>query len=1736
MIERWQIDYDTKPLHSVPGSKLPANVVRGANTYPIAPNGDMNCPTLALTIARFVESAYMQHFGQPSYKSRILRFFLLLVLSLAVQGGNLPARAQGDSQPPTVIVESPFPGAYGQAVNSNVTATFSEAIQPASVAFVLRDSANTIVPANLSYDAATHTVTLHPNADLLASRTYTATVSGAMDLAGNTMSSPAVWSFSTGQPGFQESVIFSGLDSPTAFQFASDGRVFVAQKSGLIVVFNSLNASTSTVFADLRTNVHNFGNRGLLGLALDPSFPTVPYVYVFYTYDAPIGGLAPTWGAPGASADMCSAPSGACVVSGRISRLQANGNVMTGTEQVLVEDWYQQYPGQSVGNLAFGPDGALYASAGDGASSSFVDLGQTDSASPDPPNEGGALRSQDLRTPADPVTLDGSIIRIHPDTGLPVRENTSMTVGTPTVDANGVKSYLVTSTFQGSQPLTVRVLEPTNPPLGKPRRFLYVLPVEAGVTNLSSNWSDGLEELRLLDVPNRFNLTLIAPSFNYEPWYGDNSTDPTLWMESFIIRDLVPFGDTFAQGTDIPQRFLIGFSKSGNGVLFLILRHPNVFSAAAAWDAPAQLSDLTAFNYLSMNFGTQTNYNLYNIPSLVLTNAQPFTKQNRLWISGDVAAWTADMIALHNQLTAASILHTWVQGGTRVHSWSSGWLNGAVTALDANATATAPVDNNEQRVIAYGLRSPRLTFRPGTQEIWVADNGWNSTEEINRIPNTTNGIVENFGWPCYEGSATTSYSGSSICSLLYSQLAATTAPYYSYDHQQKVVPGDEGGVGSGAISGLAFYDTGSYPANYQGALFFSDYLRNNIWVMFHGSNGLPDPTNRANFLLGAASPVDLKTGPGGDLFYADLNGGTIRRIAYLRPVVRSNGQPVGSLTAGTTQTMVSLATDQNASCRYATSVGVAYGSMPNTFANTGGTVHSTLVTGLVDGGNYNFYVRCEDVRGNTNSDDFPISFSVAKLGDTTPPVRTNGQPTGVLASGTSQTSLSLTTDENATCRYAATVGVAYGSMPSVFSSTGSTTHSTTVTGLVNGGSYSYYVRCQDSSGNANVDDFVVTFSVAGGSAGGNPVTSSFSGTENPLSENGMWDKPGAWTSLKKNNGAYSTDLLSSARLVTPVVGADQYAEITYDQDPGSSSWVGVTTRVQGTANGSGYLAIAYAGQVRLYRTDDTGSLNFTLLASANAVIGTAPRDLRMESQGANHRVYFNGVLAISYTASGTAYTTGQPGIAASVFGGPTVKILSFVGGALVGGSADTTPPVRTNGQPTGVLASGTSQTSLSLTTDENATCRYAATVGVAYGSMPSVFSSTGSTTHSTTVTGLVNGGSYSYYVRCQDSSGNANVDDFVVTFSVAGGSAGGNPVTSSFSGTENPLSENGMWDKPGAWTSLKKNNGAYSTDLLSSARLVTPVVGADQYAEITYDQDPGSSSWVGVTTRVQGTANGSGYLAIAYAGQVRLYRTDDTGSLNFTLLASANAVIGTAPRDLRMESQGANHRVYFNGVLAISYTASGTAYTTGQPGIAASVFGGPTVKILSFVGGALQTVNQAPAISSANSATFTVGTAGSFTVTTTGAPTPSVTGTGTLPSGVTFRDNGNGTATLSGTPASGSGGTYSLTITANNGVGPAANQTFTLTVNAAQTAPAISSANSTTFTVGTAGSFTVTTTGAPTPSVTGTGTLPSGVTFRDNGNGTATLSGTPASGSGGTYSLTITANNGVGPLPTRPSL
>ena len=104
--------------------------------------------------------------------------------------------AAGDTNPPTVVAKTPSDGATGVVASTNVTATFSEAVQTSTISFILKDSGGNQVAASVTYDAATMTVTLNPTSNLAPNATYTATLSLAQDLAGNTMS-PVSWSFTT---------------------------------------------------------------------------------------------------------------------------------------------------------------------------------------------------------------------------------------------------------------------------------------------------------------------------------------------------------------------------------------------------------------------------------------------------------------------------------------------------------------------------------------------------------------------------------------------------------------------------------------------------------------------------------------------------------------------------------------------------------------------------------------------------------------------------------------------------------------------------------------------------------------------------------------------------------------------------------------------------------------------------------------------------------------------------------------------------------------------------------------------------------------------------------------------------------------------------------------------------------------------------------------------------------------------------------------------------------------------------------------------------------------------------------------------------------------------------------------------------------------------------------------------------------------------------------------------------
>src|SRR5262249_18678570 len=150
--------------------------------------------------------------------------------------------------------------------------------------------------------------------------------------------------------------------------------------------------------------------------------------------------------------------------------------------------------------------------------------------------------------------------------------------------------------------------------------------------------------------------------------------------------------------------------------------------------------------------------------------------------------------------------------------------------------------------------------------------------------------------------------GLNLCSSLYSTPGSVIAPYYTYNHSSCVVVYPGCHTGSSSITGVAFYQGGSYPTQYNGALFFDDHSRNEIWAMMPGSNALPDRSHLQSFVGiassggGAAHRVDRKIGPGGDVFYVDMEDGTVPRITF----TAANQPPTAAISANPTNGPVPL--------------------------------------------------------------------------------------------------------------------------------------------------------------------------------------------------------------------------------------------------------------------------------------------------------------------------------------------------------------------------------------------------------------------------------------------------------------------------------------------------------------------------------------------------------------------------------------------------------------------------------------------------------------------------------------------------------------------------------------------------------------------------------------------------------------------------------------------------------------
>jgi alpha-tubulin suppressor-like RCC1 family protein len=255
-------------------------------------------------------------------------------------------------------------------------------------------------------------------------------------------------------------------------------------------------------------------------------------------------------------------------------------------------------------------------------------------------------------------------------------------------------------------------------------------------------------------------------------------------------------------------------------------------------------------------------------------------------------------------------------------------------------------------------------------------------------------------------------------------------------------------------------------------------------------------------------------------------------------------------------------------------------------------------------------------------------------------------------------------------------------------------------------------------------------------------------------------------------------------------------------------------------------------------------------------------------------------------------------------------------------------------------------------------------------------------------------------------------------------------------------------------------------------------------------------------------------------------------------LPSGLTALAVATTDDQRDSGGpamaiaSNHRVYSWGSDGNSdgQLGNGTTNTPSSTPVAVLLpTGAQAVAIAAGLYTSVAVSTTPSKITSAASATFTTGKAGSFTVKATGYPAPTLTETGALPTGVSFHAT---TGVLSGTPAAGTGRVYKISVSASNGVGAAAVQSFTLTVHQP---PAFTSARTARFNYKATATFTVKTSGYPKATVAETGTLPSGLKFKaDPAAGTASISGKPASKDNGKkYTVKLTAHNGVGTTATQ---
>lgn len=243
-------------------------------------------------------------------------------------------------------------------------------------------------------------------------------------------------------------------------------------------------------------------------------------------------------------------------------------------------------------------------------------------------------------------------------------------------DSSGILRHTIRSEYQGA--LTeVRVLPPDRWISSRRYPVVYVLPVEAGT---QCQWGDGLAEVQKHGLQNEYQAFFVAPTFSHPPWYADHPSDAAIRQETYFLKVVVPLVERHYPVEAAPTgRRLLGFSKSGYGSFSLLLRHPDLFGRAVAWDAPVSMDQPNRYG-MGEVYGTQDNFERYRISTLLEQHATEFRGAPRLFLLG-YGRFRDQHAAAHALMLKLGVSHHYEDGPQRPHHWGSGWIPTAVTLL-----------------------------------------------------------------------------------------------------------------------------------------------------------------------------------------------------------------------------------------------------------------------------------------------------------------------------------------------------------------------------------------------------------------------------------------------------------------------------------------------------------------------------------------------------------------------------------------------------------------------------------------------------------------------------------------------------------------------------------------------------------------------------------------------------------------------------------------------------------------------------------------------------------------------------------------------------------------------------------------------------------------------------------------------------------------------------------------------